>query len=846
MELPTGLPAGTHRLLACADGRALVSERSENNNCRTVGSLPIAVGEVSLRAHMEQTRDGVRLDTRFSWSMRLEARRRPDVSKLGKTCLDGDKLESQAAFKLLAGSSSRSPEHACARATLIEASGSVFDAPVDEDDVVVPSPDDLPRASFDTDNNHAAMTVRASWWLRDGTQRAGPFSARLETPAGRITMWARRAEVPPGTRRIITMTTSGLHDVTVSPLPSRLEGAERTWVVPEPGRRQMARLQARQDREGRIASWLSSTEWGRLIGFTMALLFPLALIVSLVRADSERGPPPARLVALALGVVLLSIWLGIAAAPAAIALFDRGSQLGPTGQEVVKNAGVAFLALSLAAACAAAWASRDRSRGSTWGVLAALIALTMALGGVWWWLLDQPQGMSESWQGWMGSGLRFVSTVLLALALVRVAFAPVKRVSFRIGAAVATAVVVVHTLNVIAEARFVSRFLSPDDGPYDFPGPNIGVLDTIPRLGEGSSVPLGALSTATALLPYAALGCALTLLAHMSPRHRALPKDAHAFNIVGVLFAGFVVGTGGVRASLVLPAGFLLALLSIAPVRRLLKPRSNAVEHLPAATSQLRELARANERFRRHQRLLDREWQSGQRTGVEYTAAKRNLDSERRVATTTAGDPDLESARQRALAPGPEGRWWGNACSAARAGALLAVLPVGFYIAVLVVRGVEHEGRGFTFAYGVAIGVTHEIVFWIVAALCLGALLAVLPRGTGPEKGVILTAAFVALAGVGKALAPVEDRVGLAFRSVELLLFLTILGARLDKSALGVGWRELGGIYRLGELRPAIAYLATLAGSVIAIGQQIYSGDASQAIQETIERAPSFLAPGTG
>lgn len=40
--VPAGLSAGRFGLVACADSRRRVRERSESNNCRTVGSLAIA------------------------------------------------------------------------------------------------------------------------------------------------------------------------------------------------------------------------------------------------------------------------------------------------------------------------------------------------------------------------------------------------------------------------------------------------------------------------------------------------------------------------------------------------------------------------------------------------------------------------------------------------------------------------------------------------------------------------------------------------------------------------------------------------------------------------------------
>ena len=40
-KVPSGLPAGRHRVVACADVRRQLRERSETNNCRTVGTLTI-------------------------------------------------------------------------------------------------------------------------------------------------------------------------------------------------------------------------------------------------------------------------------------------------------------------------------------------------------------------------------------------------------------------------------------------------------------------------------------------------------------------------------------------------------------------------------------------------------------------------------------------------------------------------------------------------------------------------------------------------------------------------------------------------------------------------------------
>ncbi len=43
--VPAGLPAGSRTLRVCADSRSRIRERSESNNCRSVGTLVIPAGK---------------------------------------------------------------------------------------------------------------------------------------------------------------------------------------------------------------------------------------------------------------------------------------------------------------------------------------------------------------------------------------------------------------------------------------------------------------------------------------------------------------------------------------------------------------------------------------------------------------------------------------------------------------------------------------------------------------------------------------------------------------------------------------------------------------------------------
>jgi hypothetical protein len=214
-----------------------------------------------------------------------------------------------------------------------------------------------------------------------------------------------------------------------------------------------------------------------------------------------------------------------------------------------------------------------------------------------------------------------------------------------------------------------------------------------------------------------------------------------------------------------------------------------------------------------------------------------------------ADAPELtgHELREAALTLGPTGAWWTSAIEAVKAGALLAVVPVGYYVWVLIAeRGRHGAAPGFSPAFSVGLGLLHEITFWLIAGFTLGALLAVLPSMAGVTKGMLLTAAFLAVAVLGNLIAPSEADVGVAFHTFELLLYLILLGAWLDRRAIHAGWRELGAIYRLQEIGLAVTYLAPLVASIIVIAQQILAGNAQEAIRETVSRAPGLLPPSGG
>jgi hypothetical protein len=93
-------------------------------------------------------------------------------------------------------------------------------------------------------------------------------------------------------------------------------------------------------------------------------------------------------------------------------------------------------------------------------------------------------------------------------------------------------------------------------------------------------------------------------------------------------------------------------------------------------------------------------------------------------------------------------------------------------------------------------------------------------------------------------LAPGAEGLPPAFRWFELLLYLTALGILLDLRTLRTQrlyWGHLLDFYRLRGVRGLPSPALPIALSVLAIGQQLLSGAATQALGEAVKVLPNVL-----
>ncbi len=202
--------------------------------------------------------------------------------------------------------------------------------------------------------------------------------------------------------------------------------------------------------------------------------------------------------------------------------------------------------------------------------------------------------------------------------------------------------------------------------------------------------------------------------------------------------------------------------------------------------------------------------------------------------------PQTVDVGATALALGPADTWWDNGKQAVRAGALLTVVPLGFYVYITWRNG---GLAPMTYPFGlvdVLSTAAAVLIAWLVALFTFGALLPYLRGTRAPFKGVVL--GTVALAAEA-ADAAIRHALGIAPYStflVDGLLAIAVfstLGLLLDMRTLQVHNRDsglLGTLYRAGHMRVAVTFATTLLVVAVGIWQDVYlTGQTAQQRAQT-------------
>ena len=150
-----------------------------------------------------------------------------------------------------------------------------------------------------------------------------------------------------------------------------------------------------------------------------------------------------------------------------------------------------------------------------------------------------------------------------------------------------------------------------------------------------------------------------------------------------------------------------------------------------------------------------------------------------------------------------------------RLGLFLATVPIGYFIYVLIdqrLSGIFQPYADFELL-SILSALVYEVAFWGVAAFAFGCLYAYLPFGNGVLRGAAFSLPFIAANGLSELVPGYQGDSQWLFRSVELLLFTTLLGLLLDLRTVRserFHWRNLIDLYQVRSLRFGIVNLAPL------------------------------------
>jgi hypothetical protein len=214
--------------------------------------------------------------------------------------------------------------------------------------------------------------------------------------------------------------------------------------------------------------------------------------------------------------------------------------------------------------------------------------------------------------------------------------------------------------------------------------------------------------------------------------------------------------------------------------------------------------------------------------------------------------PEAIDAGAVALALGPGDTWWDNGKQAVRTGALLTVVPLGFYAYITWRNG---GLAPLTYPFGlldILSTAASVLIAWLVGLFAFGALLPYLRGTRAPFKGVVLGVVTLAAEATDAAIRHALGVTPYSTFLVDGLLAIAVfgtLGLLLDMRTLQIHNRDSGllnTLYRLGHMRVAVTFATTLLVVGIGIWQDVYltgqtaqqraqtASDTAQAVSSTI------------
>jgi len=189
-----------------------------------------------------------------------------------------------------------------------------------------------------------------------------------------------------------------------------------------------------------------------------------------------------------------------------------------------------------------------------------------------------------------------------------------------------------------------------------------------------------------------------------------------------------------------------------------------------------------------------------------------------------------------------------NTILAVKIAAVLAIVPVGYFIVTTATHSLaqlQGPGPGMVFVVANAFS---QLTGWILTGVIFAALSPRLPGSVGPVRAFVLTAAWFAAALPVQLINWTQHPIGWAwsFPGLLLLLFLVAFSVVWDAYILNPNLRrgtwvatlsKVAKTYNIQRTRAVILYALPVLAALIAVGQQLASGNATEFFKEVINLA---------
>jgi hypothetical protein len=407
------------------------------------------------------------------------------------------------------------------------------------------------------------------------------------------------------------------------------------------------------------------------------------------------------------------------------------------------------------------------------------------------------------------------------------------------------------------------------------------------------------------LLPYIILAGLLGILYSVGQGSFWNLHNRWQIRIAALLFAGYVIGDSGVYFQMNIPIAFLVGLMLLAVILNHQRKRMSSIVVQVARMNtdpgadqrgllidhrrELLQRAKAIENLARQQSALNDDYMSGKVDDATYYAKQTQLEEETNRLTTGSVSVEKEvadiswgptsswhsrmiakltnraqvsqggklsaslrvppgvSPRRLALTLGPMDTLWDNGILAAKIGGVIGLIPIGYFFYILITQQAREQLGSYFGVLSIVFNVASEVAFWLVAAFIMGYLYLYLPGRNGVFKGTFLAIIYW-IAEMSNVLVSLwltqSYSTTWTFRALQLSLFLVALGVAIDWYTLkrqNIYWRNLLDYYKLNDVRVLIGYASPLVLAVLAIGQQLLSGQAQQAVTELIKTLPQAI-----